>query len=66
MGIVIGALAALTLPSRGFGGMGQHRQRAPATAGIEVTISVPGTEIKIDTGKLEDMAKKMEAGAEVG
>ncbi len=66
LGIVMSALAALTLPSRGFGGMGQVGSSAPAMPDSGVTITVPGTEIKIETGKLEEMAKRMEEAQKSG
>ncbi len=52
MGIVLGALTAL-LPGRGYSGMASN-------SGGDVTISVPGSDVKIDTAKMEAMAKKME------
>lgn len=53
MGVVISALAALTLPSHGYrGGM------AGAPGGV--TISLPGSDVKIDTAKMDAMAKKMD------
>lgn len=58
MGIVISALAALTLPSGGFGGLAGGGAGSPS--GGDVTISVPGADVKIDTAKMEAMAKKME------
>lgn len=60
LGIVIGALAALTLPSRGMLG-GPSVGTAPSAPAGAVTIKVPGAEVSIDTAKLEAMAKKMEA-----
>lgn len=57
MGIVISALAALTLPSGGFGGLAGGAGRP---SGGDVTISVPGSDVKIDTAKMEAMARKME------
>lgn len=59
LSIVAGALAAWTLPSRGVAGMGQMGAAQPQ-AGSDVTVSVPGAEIRIDTNQLEAMAKKME------
>ena len=56
MGIVISALAALTLPSPGFGGMGGLGGKT----GGDVSITVPGSDVKIDTAAMEAMAKKME------
>jgi hypothetical protein len=57
LGILIGVISSLFMPSRGFGGMGSM---GGAPSGADVTISTPGGEVKIDTGKLEAMAKKME------
>ncbi len=60
MGIVIGALAALTLPSRGFGGVASVGGM-PGAPDQQVTVTVPGGgEIKIDTDRIEAMARKME------
>ena len=56
MGIVISALAALTLPSPGFGGMGGLGGKT----GGDVSITVPGSDVKIDTAAMEALAKKME------
>lgn len=56
MGVVISALAALTLPSPGFGGMGDLGSKT----GGDVSITVPGSDVKIDTAAMEAMAKKME------
>lgn len=55
LGVVVSALAALVLPTRGFGGMAGS---SPPTG--DVTISTPGGEVKIDTAKMEAMARKME------
>lgn len=60
MGIVIGALAALTLPARGIGSLGSLGAMPGASPDRQVTVSVPGADIKIDTARLEAMAKKME------
>jgi hypothetical protein len=54
LAVVIGALAALVLPSRGFGGI------PTAASDGDVRISVPGTDIQVDTKALEAMARKME------
>ena len=59
-GIVLGILTAVVssavMPMRGMGGVaamgGAH--------GGDVTIKTPGGEIKIDSAKMEDMARKME------
>lgn len=55
MGVVISALAALTLPSPGFGGMG-----GVGKTGGDVSITLPGSDVKIDTAGMEAMARKME------
>ncbi|MEO8278573.1 MAG: Yip1 family protein [Ideonella sp.] len=60
LGVVIGALASLTLPSRGIGNLGSLGGMPGASADKQVTVSVPGADIKIDTARLEAMAKKME------
>lgn len=52
MGIVLGALTAL-LPGRGYGGLASR-------SGGDVTISLPGSDVKIDTAKMDALAKKME------
>lgn len=57
LGIVIGAISGLVLPSRGMMGAGI------GGAGGDVTISTPGGEVKIDTSKMEEMAKKAEEAA---
>lgn len=55
LSILVGVVTALTMPSRmgmGMGGLGgQHG---------DVTISTPGGEVKIDTSKMEEMARKAE------
>ncbi len=66
MGVIISSLAALTLPSRGFGGMGNVVGSSSPSTGNDITISVPGTDIKIDTRQLEAMSKKMEAAQQSG
>lgn len=57
-GIVLGILIAVVMgafmPTAGIVGA------AGRTGSPDVTISTPGGEVKIDTGKLEAMAKKME------
>jgi Yip1 domain len=58
LGVVVSALAALVLPTRGLGGMaGMGGGSSP---GGDVTVTLPGGEVKIDTAKMEAMAKKME------
>jgi len=54
LSLLIGVVLGLLLPTPGMGRMGG------APAGTEVTISTPGGEVRIDSGKLEAMAKKME------
>lgn len=56
LGVVVGLLSALVLPGPGLGMLGGGR----GAGGGDVTISTPGGEVKIDTAKMEDMAKKME------
>lgn len=60
VGIVIGVLASMTLPARGFGAIGHTGSIPGASSGKDVTLSVPGAEIKIDGNRIEEMAKKME------
>ena len=56
--LVLGAVSAL------FTGMGRgHMMGGAASDGGSVTIKVPGTEISIDTAKLEAASKKMEAAS---
>lgn len=58
LSIVIGAISALVLPSRGFmGGAGMGGRAG------DVTISTPNGDVKIDTSKMEEMAKKAEEAA---
>lgn len=59
-GIVIGAVTAALTPSRGFGRMGG------VGGGSDVTVSTPRGEVKIDTSKLEAMAKKLEEAQKTG
>jgi hypothetical protein len=60
-GIVLGILTAVVssavMPMRGMSGMGS------ASGGGEMTIKTPGGEIKIDSAKMEDMARKAEEAA---
>jgi hypothetical protein len=57
--LILGAVSAM------FTGMGAGRMvGAGARDGGNVTIKVPGTEITIDTAKLEDASKKMQAASE--
>ena len=58
LGLVVGALSALTLPGGGMAGMGG--MVGGGNKGGDVTISVPGTDIKVDTAAIEAMGKKME------
>lgn len=60
LGIVIAALTSLTMPSRSFGGMGSVGGMPGASGDKQVSITVPGADIQIDTNRLEAMAKKME------
>ncbi len=54
LGLVVGALAAITLPSPGGMSIGA------AGSNKDIVVSVPGTEIKVDTAAMEAMARKME------
>jgi hypothetical protein len=57
--LILGAVSAM------FTGMGAGRMvGAGARDGGNVTIKVPGTEITIDTAKLEEAGKKMEAASQ--
>lgn len=56
LGIVVSAISGLVLPSRGFMGAG-------AAGGGDVAISTPGGEVKIDSSKMEEMARKAEEAA---
>jgi hypothetical protein len=60
LGLVVGALSALTLPGGGMAGMGGMVGSGSGGKGGDVSISVPGTEIKVDTAAIEAMGKKME------
>lgn len=55
MGVVIGALAALTTSGAGVG-----RLAGGASGGADIQISTPSGEVKVDTAKLDEMARKME------
>jgi hypothetical protein len=56
--LILGAVSAI------FTGMGRgHMMGGAASDGGNVTIKVPGTEISIDTAKLEEASKKMEAAS---
>lgn len=59
-GIVIGAVTAALTPSRGFGRMGG------IGGGSDVTVTTPRGEVKVDTSKLEAMAKKLEEAQKTG
>lgn len=59
-GIVIGAITAAVTPSRGFGRMGGMG------GGSDVTVTTPRGEVKVDTSKLEAMAKKLEEAQKTG
>lgn len=54
-GLIVGAVSAIFTGGNKASMMG----KAPA----DMTIKVPGTEIKVDTAKLEEAGKKMEAAA---
>ena len=62
--VILGAVSAVFMPSAGM--------RLGAGAGsiggkdTNVTISTPGGEMKIDTAKMEEMAKKMEEASKSG
>lgn len=59
--LILGAVSAM------FTGMGRgHTVGGAASDGGNVTIKVPGTEITIDTAKLEEAGKKMEAAQASG
>lgn len=51
--VILSAITAAVLPTRGFGFGGMHR-------GGDVTLKLPGGEVNIDTNKMEQMAKQME------
>ncbi len=55
MGVVIGALAALTTSGAGVG-----RFAGGTSGGADIKISTPSGEVKVDTAKLDEMARKME------
>jgi hypothetical protein len=64
--VILGAVSAVFMPSAGMhigAGMG-----AGAIGGKDtnVTITTPGGEMKIDTAKMEEMAKKMEEASKSG
>lgn len=59
-GLVIGAVTAALTPSRGFGHMGGMG------GGSDVTLTTPRGEVKIDTSKMEAMAKKLEEAQKTG
>ena len=57
-GMIMGAVSAM------FWSPGQHgRMMGSAGDDANISIKVPGTEITIDTGKLEEASKKMEAAS---
>ncbi|HKX40483.1 MAG TPA: Yip1 family protein [Burkholderiaceae bacterium] len=60
--VILGAVMAVLMPGAGmrtgFSGVGGHD--------TNVTISTPGGEVKIDTAKMEEMAKKMEEASKSG
>ncbi|HEY9065649.1 MAG TPA: Yip1 family protein [Burkholderiaceae bacterium] len=60
--VILGAVMAVLMPSSGmrtgFSGVGGQD--------TNVTISTPGGEVKIDTAKMEEMAKKMEEASKSG
>lgn len=61
-GIVVGAITAAVTPSGGFAGMGMGGMGG----GNEVTLNTPRGEVKIDTSKMEAMAKKLEEAQKSG
>ena len=60
--VILGAVMAVLMPGAGmrtgFSGVGGHD--------ANVTISTPGSDVKIDTAKMEEMAKKMEEASKSG
>jgi len=63
VGIVVGALMAALTPMRGFGPMGGMGN---GMGDNDVTITTPRGEVKIDTSKMEAMAKKLEEAQKTG
>ncbi|MBC7992434.1 MAG: YIP1 family protein [Rhizobacter sp.] len=59
-GFVMGALMTALTPMRGFGQMGGMG------GGSDVTVTTPRGEVKIDTSKMEAMAKKLEEAQKTG
>jgi len=64
-GIVVGAITAAITPSGGFGRMGGMGGMGGGGGG-DVTITTPRGEVKIDTSKMEAMAKKLEEAQKTG
>ena len=62
--VILGAVSAVFMPSAGM----RLGTGAGAIGGSDtnVTISTPGGEMKIDTAKMEEMAKKMEEASKSG
>ena len=58
LGLVVGAVSALTMPGSGMAGLGSRM--GGGGQGGDVTISVPGSDVKINSTAIEAMAKKME------
>ncbi len=62
-GIVVGAITTAVTPSGGFTGMGRMGGMGGDS---DVTINTPRGEVKIDTSKMEAMAKKLEEAQKSG
>lgn len=58
LAVVVGAISSLVLPSRGMMGVGGAGGRSG-----DVTITTPNGDVKIDTSKMEEMARKAEEAA---
>ena len=65
-GLVVGAITAAITPSGGFGRMGGMGGMGGIGGGSDVTITTPRGEVKIDTSKMEAMAKKLEEAQKSG
>lgn len=62
-GILIGIVTAMITPSPGRAVLGGLGSAAPS---MPVTVRVPGTEIQVNTGKLEEAARRIEAAQAKG